>query len=641
MSNLSRICLVSPYKDLAKKAEHLLKTLPITVDIYSSDLNHVVSDIPDIEKKGYQVLISRGGCAELLRKNSTLPVVEIKVSLFDLFDVLFPFIGKQKTVGIIGFKSVISSCRKLTEKLGIQSELLGIEDAYANDMEKQISQLRQQLSNHQFDWIIGDAVYQDFFASAKERYSIIKSSDESIIKAIEDADALNKASEAKYKESLYFQTIFNHYENSVITVNTDGDVIHVNSNAKELFSIEDVSLLSDIDPALYVALDWGKLNKGKKVIGTIVEAICGTIVITQIPMLVDGSLYRVMLSIQTVNNLRGMEYNVRRHELAQRGLSTRYCFKDIISANKDMQHRLKLIEKYANTDATIMIYGESGTGKEMIAQSIHTASDRCHGPFVAVNCGALAPQLLESELFGYEPGAFTGASAKGKMGFFELAHGGTIFLDEISELDKNLQSRLLRVLQERQIMRLGSDQVIPVDIRVISASNYQLLDLVKEKKFREDLYYRLNILKATPLPLRERPEDIIPIGKYLIETFSQKYNKPPIEFSNELWQLLIKYRWPGNVRQLSNIIERIVLSITVSPASIEETFLLLDDMETDCESELEKSCEQCRFVNGSFTEIRLAILEFLLQHEGYNKSKVAKRLKVDRTSINRWLNSAP
>jgi transcriptional regulator with PAS, ATPase and Fis domain len=640
MSNRSRICLVSPYKELAAKTEKLLKTLPFTIDIYSTDLNHVVSDIPDIEKKGYQVLISRGGCAELLRRNSTLPVVDIKVSLFDLFDVLYPFIGKQQTVGIIGFRSVISSCKKLTEKLGIQSELLCIEDAYANDMEKQISQLRQQLSNREFDWIIGDAVYQDFFAYEREIYSIIKSSDESILKAIEDADALNKAFAAQYKESLYFQTIFNHYENSVITINTKGEVIHFNSNARELFSIEGADSLASIEPALYVALDWGRLNKGKKIIGTIVETKSCTVVITQIPMLVDGSLYRVMLSIQTVNNLRGMEYNVRRHELAQRGLSTRYCFKDIISANKDMQRRLKLIENYAKTDATVMIYGESGTGKEMIAQSIHTSSNRCHGPFVAVNCGALASQLLESELFGYEPGAFTGASTKGKMGLFELAHGGTIFLDEISELDKNLQSRLLRVLQERQIMRLGSDQIIPVDIRVISASNNQLLELVKEKKFREDLYYRLNILKASPLPLRERPEDIIPIGKYLIETYSKKYNKPPIEFSNELWQLLIKYRWPGNVRQLGNIIERLVLSITVSPASIEEAFLLLDDMEMNSESELTERCEQCRFVNGSFTEIRLAILEFLLRHEGYNKSKVAKRLEVDRTSINRWLNSA-
>ncbi|QUN05467.1 sigma 54-interacting transcriptional regulator [Shewanella yunxiaonensis] len=640
MSYRNKICLVAPYEELANAAERLLLTLPFAIDIYRSDLTHIVSDIPVLESRGYQVLISRGGCAELLRRNCALPLVEIKVSLFDLFDVLSPFIGQSQKIGVVGFRSVISSCKKLTEKLCINSELLFVEDDHANDMEKQILQVKQQLDNRQFDWIVGDAVYQDFFARKKEGYTIIQSSDESITKAFEDADALTKAFVAKHKESLYFQTVFNHYENSLITVNANGEVIHVNCNAGEVLGLEgkNIRVLADIDPALESAMDWERLTQGKKIIGTIVDADCGTLVINQIPMLAENALYRVMLSIQTVNNLRGMEYNVRRHELARRGLSTRYSFRDIISTNKDMLRRLQLIESYAKTDATIMIYGESGTGKEMIAQSIHNASNRSHGPFVAVNCGALAPQLLESELFGYVPGAFTGASAKGKMGLFELAHGGTIFLDEISELDKNLQSRLLRVLQERQIMRLGSDQVIPVDIRVLSASNHQLQALVKENKFREDLYYRLNILKATPLPLRDRREDIIPIGQHLIQKFSRKYNKPVIELSNELWQLLLKYNWPGNVRQLGNIIERLVLSITVSPASIDEALLLLDDMETDGEAVLKNSCRKCRFVNGSFGEIRLAILQYILQQEHYNKSRVAKRLNVDRTSINRWLN---
>ncbi|WP_353613369.1 sigma 54-interacting transcriptional regulator [Mangrovibacter phragmitis] len=642
MSFRNRVCLVSPYEQLAEDAKRLLDSHPLDMDIFQTDLTHVVQAIPQLESKGYQVLISRGGCAELLRRNSSLPVVEIKVSLFDLFEVISPFIGTTSKIGIVGFRSVVSSCNKLTDKLGIKSESLIVEDAHANNMEKQIDHLKRLMASNHFDWIVGDAVYQDFFSRNKEGYSIIQSSDESIINAFEDAEALTKAFAAKHKESLYFQTIFDHYENGLISLTPQGELVHANASSLDLLSFEQqrVRKLVDIDAALHEAIDWESLMAGKRIIGMIVKAASGTFVINQIPMLVEGALFRILLTIQSAKNLRGMEYNVRRHELAQRGLSTRYRFEDIISTNKDMLRRMRLVESYAKTDATILIYGESGTGKEMIAQSIHNASNRSNGPFVAVNCGALAPQLLESELFGYVAGAFTGASVKGKMGLFELAHGGTIFLDEISELDKNLQSRLLRVLQERQIMRLGSDQVIPIDIRIISASNHQLLELVKENKFREDLFYRLNILKATPLPLRERREDIIPIGKHFIREFSRKYSKPPIELSAELWKLLVQYEWPGNVRQLGNIIERLVLSISISPASVEEALLLLDDMEIVGEHRLKDSCSKCRFVSGTYSDIRAQLLNYLLQQEGFNKSKVAKRLDVDRTSINRWLKEA-
>lgn len=645
MNYSNKICLVTPYDELAERAEPLLKQHQFDIDIYRTNLNQVVQDVEALEQAGYQVLISRGGCAELLRRHSSLPVVEIKVSLFDLFDALAPYAGHQGKIGVVGFNSVIASCRKICDRLNIDSECLTINDSDDSDMQQQVDALQPLLAQHHFDHIIGDSVYQDLFAHTRHEFTIIHSGDESIIKAFNDADSLIKTFETQHRESLYFQTIFDHYENSLLTINSKSEIVHINQSARAFFgdkvTKERIQQLSELTPELASAVDWSQLASGDKVLGVIVDTDWGTLIVNQIPVLADGNLFRVMLSIQTVNSVRGIEHNVRRHELARRGLATRYRFNDIISNNKDMKRRLKLIESYAKTDATIMIYGESGTGKEMIAQSIHNASLRSDGPFVAVNCGALAPQLLESELFGYVSGAFTGASAKGKMGLFELAHGGTIFLDEISELDKTLQSRLLRVLQERQIMRLGSDQVIPIDIRVISASNNQLLSLVKQNRFREDLYYRLNILKATPLPLRERPEDIMPIGKHLLSKFAQKYHKPTISLSHELWQLLLKYDWPGNVRQFSNIIERLVLSISHSPASIDEALLLLDDMELVHSDPAGQACRQCQLTTGTFAEIRVALVKQILQQEQYNKSRVAKRLDVDRTSINRWLHQQP
>ncbi len=308
----------------------------------------------------------------------------------------------------------------------------------------------------------------------------------------------------------------------------------------------------------------------------------------------------------------------------------------IITENPEMLRRLAIIKNYAGTDATILINGESGTGKEVLAQSIHNASQRVNGPFVAINCGAMAPQILESELFGYVAGAFTGASPKGKIGLFELAHHGTIFLDEISELDKPLQTRLLRVLQERQIMRLGSDQMIPVDIRVIAATNQTLTKLIADGTFREDLYYRLNVLKVTTIPLRKRPEDIKAIGLSLLTSFSQHYKRPALTLTPALWQELQRFAWPGNVRQLSNIIERLVLSIDHSPATLDEGRLLLDDLEEGSRRE-PTTCHDCQMLAGDYKTIRLRILRKLLEAERDNKSLVAKRLNVDRTSLTRWI----
>lgn len=196
-----------------------------------------------------------------------------------------------------------------------------------------------------------------------------------------------------------------------------------------------------------------------------------------------------------------------------KGFQAAYSFKDICGGSSSIDQCIRYAKRYAHTDLTVLLLGETGSGKEMFAQSMHNASSRRNGPFVAVNCAALPEGILESELFGYDEGAFTGARRSGKMGLFELSHNGTIFLDEIGEMPMSLQSRLLRVLQERRVMRLGGDRVFPVNIRIFAATNQNLIELVQKHKFREDLFYRLNVLTLKIPPLRERPRDIPPSGR--------------------------------------------------------------------------------------------------------------------------------
>jgi propionate catabolism operon transcriptional regulator len=250
--------------------------------------------------------------------------------------------------------------------------------------------------------------------------------------------------------------------------------------------------------------------------------------------------------------------------------SARYRLDDLVGASPPMERVRTLVRRYAKSDATVLVLGESGTGKEMVAQSMHELSARRDFPFVAINCGAFPEALLESELFGYEEGAFTGARKGGKAGLIEAAHRGTLFLDEIGEMPLPLQSRLLRVLQEREVVRLGSTEPTRVDIRVVAATHRALTDAVEAGAFRADLYYRLNILSIALPPLRERPDDVMPLAAELLVQAARREPRLLLRIADtdEAAHLLAgiaaplqRYTWPGNVRELQSVVERIAVEL--------------------------------------------------------------------------------
>lgn len=230
----------------------------------------------------------------------------------------------------------------------------------------------------------------------------------------------------------------------------------------------------------------------------------------------------------------------------------------IIGKSKKMLQVIDIIKKVTPTSATVLIYGESGTGKELIAKAIHYNSPRKDKPFIAINCAAIPENLIESELFGYESGAFTGAITR-KIGLIEAAHGGTLFLDEIAELSLNLQSKLLRVLQDKEVRRIGGKDTIKVDLRIIAATNKDLSEEVEKGKFREDLYYRLKVITVQIPPLRERKEDIPELVRFFIEKYSKEFGKRVLGIDEKALQALFNYHWPGNIRQLETVIERAII----------------------------------------------------------------------------------
>jgi len=292
-----------------------------------------------------------------------------------------------------------------------------------------------------------------------------------------------------------------------------------------------------------------------------------------------------------------------------------FPFGEIIAGDAKMQAALELGRSVAPTDATVLLTGETGTGKELMARAIHRWSPRAEEAFVAVNCAALAETLLESELFGHEKGAFTGAAAQ-RRGRFELAHGGTLFLDEVGEMTPALQAKLLRVLQDGTFERVGGTKTVTVDVRVIAATNRDMRRLVGERAFREDLYYRLSVFPIVLPPLRERPADILPLAAHILQQASRRFGKRIVGFADEAQALLQDYAWPGNIRELQNVIERAAILCRedrISPAHLNLSPALGASAPTAPKTlrELERE----------------AILAALAAHDG-NRRKAAEQLGV-------------
>jgi two-component system, NtrC family, response regulator HydG len=302
----------------------------------------------------------------------------------------------------------------------------------------------------------------------------------------------------------------------------------------------------------------------------------------------------------------------------------------MIGASPSFRRMLTLVEQIADSSATILIQGESGTGKELVARTIHERSARRNGPFVAVNCAALPETLLESELFGYEKGAFTGAAGR-KEGRFELANGGTLFLDEVADLSLITQPKILRVLQEGEFERLGGTRSLQVDVRIVAATNQDLSEMVKEKRFREDLYYRLNVITVRVPPLRERHEDIRVLAQHYLRVYAAKNGRKLEGFSNEALERLESYAWPGNVRELENLIERTVLLARkdrIDAEDLPEEVAGVKRPPRDAILEL---------VGTPLDEIEQRLLDETLRITGGNKTQAAKLLGIDVRTVARKL----
>ena len=598
------ILFIAPFKEIADTAKEVLAELQMDMPVAVAS-NKAALPIAEAYPEA-SVLISRGGTARDLKVLQEKTVVEISTSFTDMMLVLEETLqpGDRK-IGIVTKDNIIDNVETNFRFLGVEIQVCPCRT------EGEIDTVVKSLAKDEIDCVIGCNFAVEAAKKYGLRYGYIRSGKTSIKKAIQEAKNILHSKAAAELQIERLRAIIDNIQEGVLVLGKEREQIFSNRIAETILGNEPASLSEKFFP---------DFNTEK-----IVSFGENKVLLKRISLEVQKQLQNEVWIFQEISRIERTEQKVRL-SMHEKGFYAKWNFEDIVSYSKKMQELLLRAREFAAVKSNVLIYGESGSGKEGIAQSIHNASGRREQAFVSVNCASLPPNLIESELFGYAEGAFTGARKSGKRGLFELAHKGTIFLDEIAELPLTVQSRLLRVLQEKEIMRVGDDRIVPLDIRIICATNKDLKKMVQEGKFRHDLYYRINVLKIRLLPLRQRQEDILPIFYRYLEKYSAARQQKP-QLMAEAEQVLLHYSWPGNIRELKNIAE--VLAFEGRPVSADNlrTLLELEDVTEQTDTEEKILLPE----NLTLKEMEREIFRQLLRR--YTPEEVCFKMGISRVTL--------
>ena len=566
----------------------------------------------------YDIIVVRGMTSRALsEKYPETTIVDIKMDAFDVSSALleakkkFPGIRK---IGLILPSSSICSASILTELLGIEVVMREVRG------EEHMESTLREMVKEGCEVFIGGLTLKRVSEKMGLEYVHIKTGPSAIDSSIKDAITEAHILDRERSRLGLMKSLVNNTPDSLLIIDDKGKITAANHaassffrrpnlvgmDAKELFPLEIYSVCDDVE-----------------VVQTIGDQ---TVLITEHPVHIEGEKRATYVSLRLVEDIRRTEKKIR-SKLQEKGLTAKYSFSDIVTEQVEMKQLVAKALRYAHVEGNVLLTGETGTGKELFVQSMHNASPRRDKPFVAVNCAALSEQLLESELFGYTEGSFTGAQKGGKTGLFELAQGGTIFLDEIGEMPIRFQAKLLRVIQEREIRKIGGDEFIPVDVRIMSATNQNIPDLIEKGLFRRDLYYRINLLTLHIPPLRERLDDIPAIFKRFVERKSKALNIVPPMVEKDALECLKGYSWPGNIRELRNVAERAVIfssSNCITRDTLKEIDVSVGEKKASEEKKIPLTSEE---LYRRYVESGLTLNDFALSI-GISRTTLWRKFKV-------------
>ncbi|EPX9375161.1 sigma 54-interacting transcriptional regulator [Edwardsiella piscicida] len=590
--------------------------------------------------KDIAAVISRGGTAEKIRLYTHKPVVSIETSALDLLALLLPLRGQAATIGVISYRQPLPGVELIAQALGMRI----CQDVFHS--REDIDALLQRDEMRNLDIIVGGILVVRAAQRLGVNARLLTADEDAIHRALQQAILLAQAEDESRHKAAQLDTMLSTIAEALIVTDDQDRIIQVNPAALKILQCEVSEVMGlEIRSLIPDSQTQDVLRSQQSQLGQVLEVKGETFVANRVPIISQGRSLGVVCTLSASRLIRHAEHRLREKERLRQGFVARYNIDDILTSSPKMQALKTLVLHYAATQANVLIQGESGTGKELFAQSIHRNSSRSHRPFVAINCAAIPENLLESELFGYVDGAFTGATRKGKAGLFELAHGGTLFLDEIGELPLNMQTKLLRVLQEKEIMRIGSNEVVPVDVRIITATNQDLQELIGERLFRNDLYYRLNTLHIQIPPLRSRDDDLCFLGRRFLQEMECSLAEPQ---EKALLVALCRHPFNGNVRELRAIMERFSILYRVfpalSPAQLLQRYCLTEETSRIDEKNGAEEGEVLTCQVPLLDDFKLMthhcqcqIIQHYLDKNQQNHQKVAQQLKISKMSIYRHL----
>ncbi|SJZ30341.1 sigma 54-interacting transcriptional regulator [Selenihalanaerobacter shriftii] len=644
---MDKITFIAPYQELGLLVERVIKDFQENIEVKIGRMGKGVRLAKEAEENGSGVIISRGITTWKIKEtNIKIPVIDLPITGYDLLRTYYEAKESGNKVGMVDIPEVIQGIESIEEIIGCK--VCKIYSYNIEDIEEGINQLYKQ----GVDIVIGKIIMIKLANKHGMKGVNIKSGRQAILQAIREATSVLKATKQERervkqekKRVKQMKAILEFAHEGMIVTDKLGVIKLFNPIAEEITKIDAQEAIGKKINSINYKFKVDRVIEQRRAETNQIKKIANkNVIVTKVPIIVEGEVVRVAVNFQDISKVQKIEHKIRR-EFLNKGHVAKYSFKDIIGKNQNFLNTIEQAKKFAKVDSTILIHGETGVGKEYFGQAIHKESLNKKGPFIAVNCAALPKSLLESELFGYEEGAFTGAKKGGKPGLFELAHGGTILLDEISEMAKSLQARLLRVLQEREVMRLGDDKIIPIDIRVIATTNRDLFKMIEEDQFREDLFYRINVLNLRIPALRERKDDIPLFVSKFKQQFCRRFNKSIPKITPEIMKILQNYHWPGNIRQLKNVIERIVILTTEGESiSIEVINQALQDFSFE-----DYSIEPSKELDPTFDNLAKIATEYSLEKlEAYvirnvlkevdgNRSEAARKLGIARSTLWRKL----
>lgn len=621
-----RVCCIT-YKEVDRLVREVLDSYEDS-EVEFSIVEGLRTEILEEEKRkiieSADVAIAAGANAQIAEASLQVPVLQLHITDFDYLMAVENGLKLGHTPAVVTYRQPISkNMREYLQMIGRQVENIVYEDT---------EELREALTGSGADVIIGATHAVEIGNQLGRKTVPIFPSYNCILETIAEAKNLAKELGKERKKNQYINALLQCSVNGIFLVDNLCRVVDFNQRATELAGVGreklKYSYLDQILPKLKLnEFVWGSRQESLRIVKLgDKEVFCNTVRLDNRHSQFDGAVIMMYYLEELKTQIKQREKVEKQRK--EKGFQAKRNFTDIIGSSASIRSCMEDARFYAESESNLMVYGETGTGKEIFAQSVHNQSRRKGEAFIAVNCAALPESLLETELFGYDEGAFTGGRKGGKKGLFELANHGTLFLDEIGELSPTLQSRLLRVLQENEIMHVGGERIIPVDVRIIAATNKQLED-VDALVFRRDLLYRLNVLELKISPLRERESDVI-------ELFDFYYKKKrdvsihQIELTPEAKEILMLYYWPGNIRELQNVCERFCLYLKQSGRYSDALLKKCMIRAVGEERLLRNILESYDFKErGTSAELVSALKRIF----SYNREQIAKLLGISRTTI--------